>query len=52
MINSNIPNEVALVVACNRPYKSLKRKIPIAETRIKNEPKSINAEIIILTIFL
>lgn len=49
---SNKPNDVAFVVACNRPYKSLKRKIPMAATSIKKEPKRINIEMMILSIFL
>jgi hypothetical protein len=49
---SNNPKEVAFVVACNRPYKSLKRRIPMAATSIKKEPKRINTEMIILSIFL
>ena len=43
IISSNNPNEVALVVACIRVYKSENRIKPIAETRIKNAPKKKKA---------
>lgn len=51
IIMSNKPKEVALVVACILVYRSGKRINPIAETRIKNAPKSKNNVLTSVVIF-
>ena len=44
--NSNIPKDVAFVVACILLYKSLNRSRPIAAIKINTEPNNINIEVI------
>jgi hypothetical protein len=45
-IKSNIPNDVAFVVACILLYKSLNRSNPTAAIKTNIEPNNINIEVI------